>query len=227
MINNNNVYVDNKNNFYAVVDNENYGSFEIELLKEEGFHFVGDWFSDEEKNNLLDEIKKLSVNQQIELLKKLEDNWCVLPESKFDLESMKEEYLEWYEEFDQEDFEYWLLDEVLPELFNDIGWYDIETVCEHIMQYKKEFTFYELRGYCQGDIAYVWNADDKTFYDKDYLFSVCFDNWVSIYTSNEEGDLIDNEETVPGFYVGNSVDEYLEEYMKKEYKAKLASVVYK
>lgn len=231
MIDNNNVYVDNKNNFYTVLNDEDYGYFEIENLKAEGFHFVSDWFSEEEKNNLLTEIKELSLNQQLELLKKLEDNWCVLPESKFDLESHQEEFIEWYGYFDQEEFDEWLQEEVLPELFNDIGWYDIETICEYIMQFKKEFLFYELRGNCQGDYCMVWNNQGKnTPITKEYLESVCFDSWINIYTSNEEGDPVDNLEDLPGYYISNEGENiYLNEYMKEKYNAKLADyeVTYK
>ena len=229
MIDNNNVYVDNKNNFYTVLNDEDYGYFEIENLKAEGFHFVGDCMTKEDEESLLEEIKTLPIDKQIELLELVEEKAQVMKEFRFDLESHQEEFIEWYGYFDKEEFNEWLQEEVIPERL-DLDWHDIETVCEYLMQYKKEFLFYELRGYSQGDIAYVWNTDTTLKLTKEYLESVCFDSWINIYTSNEEGDILDNLEDLPGYYISNEgANVYLNEYMKEKYNAWLADyeVTYK
>ena len=229
MIDNNNVYVDNKNNFYTVLNDEDYGYFEIENLKAEGFHFVSDCMTQEDEESLLDEIKTLPIDKQIELLELVEEKAQVMKEFRFDLESHQEEFIEWYGYFDQEEFNEWLQEEVIPERL-DLGWHDIEVVCEYLMQCKKEFLFYELRGYSQGDYCMVWNTDTTLKLTKEYLESVCFDSWINIYTSNEEGDILDNLEDLPGYYISNEgANIYLNEYMKEKYNAWLADyeVTYK
>ena len=76
----------------------------------------------------------------------------------------------------------------------------------------------------------VWNTDTTLKLTKEYLESVCFDSWINIYTSNEEGDILDNLEDLPGYYISNEgANIYLNEYMKEKYNAWLADyeVTYK
>lgn len=229
---NNNVFVDNQGNFYTVLNDNDFSYFELQLLQEEGFYFAYETLSSEGKENLLDEIKSLPLENQVTLLEILEAKANVDLEFRFSVENCKEEYIEWYGKFDKKDFEYWLQEEVLPDLFNDIDYHDIETICEYLMHYKKEFLFYVLRGNSQGDYCMVWNNQGKnTPITQEYLENVCFDSWINVFSSNEEGEPVDNLENVPGYYLddySNSENVYLNEYMKKNYNATLAKfdVVY-
>ena len=229
---NNSVYVNDKTKkFFNVINNEDYGYFEINILKDEGFHFI-DYFDNKEKKAILDEIHSLSVVKMIKLLKKLENKWKLMKNYRFNLMESKLEYLqEYYDEpgyemeFDQEDFLSWLKEGYLPDWFNSIDYDDLDIILSFLKENTDNFYYEFLRGYVQGDYCYVWsnNINNQWNPDREYMEDIAYSSWVSICESNEEGEIGEVIEDVPGYYLAyGREDIYLSKYMQKKYGARLA-----
>lgn len=232
-MNNNNVYVDEKGVFYVVNNNDFFAEEEMEILKNEyDFHFLFGNNMDNSIDDIKDEISCLSLKKQLELLSKLEEKWCLSQEYCFDINEAKEEYLEIYEEFDKEDFNAWLKEEILSEYFDSIDILDIDMVLDYLVQNKKGFLSFMVYGYSQGEVVRAWCDNEKAmqYYSnssetEEYLTNIFFDSWVDISIANEKGLGEDIIETVPRYYIdySGSVDEYLNKYMEEEYHARLAN----
>lgn len=232
-MNNNNVYVDEKGVFYVVNNNDFFAEEEMQCLKDEyNFHFL---FGNDISNSMEDikvEVAYLSLEKQLELLSKLEEKWCLAQEYRFDIDEAKEEYLEIYEEFDKEDFDIWLKEEVLSEYFDSIDTLDVDLVLDYLGQNKKGFLSFKVYGYFQGEVVRAWCDNEKAMQYcsnsskiEEHLANIFFDSWVDISTANEKGVEEEIIETIPSYYIDNSgsVNEYLNEYMQKEYNARLAN----
>lgn len=232
-MNNNNVYVDEKGVFYVVNNNDFFAEEEMKFLKDEyNFHFL---FGNDISNSMEDikvEVAYLSLEKQLELLSKLEEKWCLSQEYRFDIDEAKEEYLEIYEEFDKEDFDFWLKEEVLSEYFDSIDTLDVDLVLDYLGQNKKGFLSFKVYGYSQGEMVRAWCDNEKAMQYcsnsseiEEHLANIFFDSWVNVSTANEKGVEEEIIETIPSYYIDNSgsVDEYLSEYMQKEYNARLAN----
>ena len=232
-MNNNNVYVDEKGVFYVVNNNDFFAEEEMEILKNEyDFHFLFGNNIDNSIDDIKDEIACLSLEKQLELLSKLEEKWCLSQEYCYDINEAKEEYLEIYEEFDKEDFNAWLKEEILSEYFDSIDILDIDMVLDYLVQNKKGFLSFKVYGYFQGEVVRVWCDNEKAMQYcsnpseiEEHLANILFDSWVDISTANEKGVEEEIIETIPSYYIDNSgsVNEYLSEYMQKEYNARLAN----
>ena len=181
---NNNVYkiVGNKGyEFYKVENASSFNEETIESLKRTyNMHFIRYSFSREEQASLKDEIKSLPINRQIQLLEVLEAKWNIVNEHRFSIERMKEKYINRYKEFNEEGFDDWLKEEVMPELFMIKSFHDVLTVCDFLSYYKKDFFFYSFRGH-QDEVAFVWCNDKRATNEynneqgRELLFSLCFD----------------------------------------------------
>lgn len=234
------------NNVYKIVGNEGYGFYKVEnassfneetiesLKRTYNMHFIRYSFSREEQASLKDEIKSLPINRQIQLLEVLEAKWNIVNEHCFSIERMKEKYINRYKEFNEEGFDDWLKEEVMPELFMIKSFHDVLTVCDFLSYYKKDFFFYSFRGY-QDDVAFVWCNDKRATNEynneqgRELLFSLCFDNFVRITKVNDRGYTLyggnNRVNIVPGFYLEDNEHENkgLSKYMKEKYNAKLAN----
>lgn len=229
---NNSVYINDKvGKFYYVANDEDYCYFELTMLQDEGFHFVS-YLDKEEKNAILDEIYKLPVAKMIKLLKKLEERWRIMKCYRFNLSEVRFMYLQDYYdepgyemEFDREDYLAWLKEDCLPEYFNDIDYNDLDVILNFLKENKDNFYFEFLRGNCQGDYCYAWNGkvDKYQDYDREYLENVAYSSWISIFESNNEGEIGEPIENVPDYYVYDGKENtYLSEYMTEKYEARLA-----
>lgn len=231
---NSNIYVNEKTReFYHVANDEDYGYFEIETLKYEGFHFI-EYLNEVEEIALLDEIKKLSVTKKIKLIKKLEAEWNLMKCYRFNLTEVRSEYLqEFYDnpgyemEFDREDYMYWL-ENYLSDWFNGIDYSDLDVILSFLEENTEDFYFDILQGCSQGDYCYVWNRTLRKYWKqrkdlREYLENIAYSSWVTIFESNEDGEIGELIENVPDYYVCDDRENiYLSEYMMGKYQARLA-----
>lgn len=224
------IYVDKKNKkFLKVVDDPGAAQDYLDDLKQDNFRFfICDDFVSSDiydgHDQFVSDLLSLPKETQAQLNKALNKYW------RLD------------EDTDEDDFE---------DNFRDISdWRDLEFVLDFLNKHVKNFNYWQIRGYCQGDVAYVWTfgkpdidmylMDLKSYYPKysfrDFLTTVIFGSFVDIMKCDQYGNSTDEEmadrQLVADLYIGDSntgepnySDEYVSEYIKRVYNMKVADSI--
>lgn len=223
-----------KNKFYDAEDDQGDANLELQndLMNNFNIRFYTDDFVSGNDFNGRDEfisnLLNLSKSTQIGIAKALNDFW----HTKFINEPAE-----------------------IEDTFNSInGFKDLEIVLNYLKNNNYPgFSYWFIRGYAQGDVAYAWCFDhfneehfmahfmehdisvsaSPKFYDfEDYLACLLFSSFIKIIECNNFGDInIDSPvHYVAKLYIGvnngnNYHDEDVDQYMKETYNAVPAKLI--
>ncbi|WP_289760585.1 hypothetical protein [Lactobacillus taiwanensis] len=237
--------------YYGVQNNEEFNSLAVDALKDDGVciaSYVGkaaDYIK--EIFNELSTVNKIKLflfvekqntkrspylvpETMVSLMDKYADEWCdddVMP-LEFVSED-KKEFLSWAEDY---------VEGYFPDSFEPDYW-DLEETLEYLESIEKNFMYRTIAGCSQGEIYYCFKlitnetVEEKIYFANlfagDYLYNVLCETWVTIYSSDHEGDYIECILDTVGYVDGNRDcigAEEIDDYMEKEFNARPALIEY-
>ncbi len=240
-------------------------NFEIhETLKDEGYQLPFDVYKegDNSYTQLPKFLKKhLTLYQKVQLCNLLAKSWKVCP---INIRDNYEEYMSWHigdKDYGYKDFfkeletgDEAILDSCDEALDNIHTYKEYCVVFDYLdaIENPKHWHSWLIRGFAQGEVAWVWFYDDSCDHDfnqkfkdnkldsfygdsiEEVLTEAIYGSFISLTPCDNKGmsncEQINDQRVIAGFYIGdddslsNKSDKYVDEYMLKEYGMKPALV---
>lgn len=239
------IFIDEKTgNYYGVKNNEDFNSFEIGILADDGVLITN--YVEKAADYIKEIFNDLSTINKLKLFLFVEKKTYFFPET---MVSLMDEYADEWRDDDvtslefvsknQKEFLSWAEDYVDGSFSYsfDPSYCELLETLEYISSIEKNFRYRTITGCSQGEIYYCLklisneSIEDKKFFDKlfasDYLYSVCCESWITFYKSNSGGDFIEAILDIVGYvednggYIGTEEID-IDSYMEKEFNARPA-----